>query len=124
MTPEWTELATNVIVILAALGGAYKFLDSRTRGYIASSEKLMKSLIKGLEIRRNEEIQEIKEKAEEAVHHGKEIEQNYNKKFQDTNTNITRTREEMITGFGKLEGLIIGVTTLIEMNKKIEKKES
>jgi S-adenosylhomocysteine hydrolase len=119
MTP--LEVVGVVLLMLASIGGFYKFLDSRMKSYIedtksAMNEKIQLNLVKIQENKdyMDKELQELKETTDLAVEHGREIEQNYNKKFQDTNTNITRTREEMITGFGKLEGLILSITTSLK----------
>jgi len=123
MTP--LEITVGILVCLGGIGGFYKFLDSRMNKYIADTEgKVAEKIeaneekIKENKIQVDKELHDIRERTEKAVEHGREIELNYNKKFQDTNTNITKTREEMITGFGRLEGLILGIKTSLDLKKE------
>lgn len=104
------EVIGTWIGCLVALGGLYKFLESRIKSAIEELRKLMDQNL----INVKSEIDDLHDIVRDADHRSREIEQNYNKKFQETNGHISKTREDMLTGFGKLEVMIQSIQSTLK----------
>lgn len=63
----------------------------------------------------NAQLQPVKELAEEALEKGIAIETNYRAQFKETNANVQATREQVLERFGKTEGVLLNVESMLKL---------
>lgn len=82
---------------------------------IVTAIALYKFIMKAVDEKIDLVVTPVKELAEEALDKGIAIETNYRAQFKETNANVQATREQVLERFGKTEGTLHNVESMVKI---------